>query len=771
MQKRIFLVLWLCLLTSASNSFATAGLLGPGTASPTPFPGNTVVNVSPGSGTISAAVNAHGGNTTYMLQNGTFIENNISVNANHVQFIGSGAPNVRIQASGPGAGIFNGGGGTDFVTVWGMTIDLAVGNGSAIGGNFSDLLFQNVHVQNYSSIVQGQEDFPVYLFATGYSPNNLTVDSCQFTPASSGNRDGTSVIATGEFRPDGGNYTNITLSNNLFDTPTDHGTSYYHCVGSAQHVTGNVFVAPNFTNGMFWYEEAGSWNGNPAFQSNASNTSTLTGNTVTLAPNWNFAGVVAHANGNNDNLVIAGNTINGNSSSGSVINVQPQACPTSGFAIKSLILQNDAIQAGINLVSQACANGSPWITSPNNGITGVPSLTASAPNVGLTTATLNGAIVSNGNQTVTSDGFDWGTTTSYGNSAPAPSVQSGSFTATLTGLTSGMAYHYRAKAVNSSGTGLSGDSAFTSSATPTPTPTPASNVFIGTTTVRATDDYGNAGLLLAQKATLSQPDNIQSLSFYVTSAVGKLRLGIYSDVSGSPGTLLASTPEMTPAVGWNTASVTPVALQPGTYWLAYTPSDNGLHFRVDQTSGTIKAVNRAYGALPTVFGSGSTQTANWSLYGTLSSSASTTPIVVYGSNYNAGGQGVGYQDSVGANAGAARSDGVDLKATSDSPTGTGYVLGWRTAGEWTKYTVSTGAGKYSLTARIESAVSTGAFHVSVDGVPMSKVAVPLTGPWDTASSWKTLNLGTVTLTGGSHTFQVSVDAAWFDLNFLTLTPM
>ena len=283
--------------------------------------------------------------------------------------------------------------------------------------------------------------------------------------------------------------------------------------------------------------------------------------------------------------------------------------------------------------------------------------------------------------------------------------------------------------------------------------TPASNVFIGTTTVRATDDYGNAGLLLAQKATLSQPDNIQSLSFYVTSAVGKLRLGIYSDVSGSPGTLLASTPEMTPVVGWNTASVTPVALQPGTYWLAYTPSDNGLHFRVDQTSGTIKVVNRAYGALPTVFGSGSTQTANWSLYGTLSSSASTTPIVVYGSNYNAGGQGVGYQDSVGANAGAGRSDGVDLKATSDSPTGTGYVLGWRTAGEWTKYTVTTGAGKYSLTARIESAVSTGAFHVSVDGVPMSTVAVPLTGPWDTASSWKTLNLGTVTLTGGSHSFR------------------
>ena len=86
-----------------------------------------------------------------------------------MQFIGSGAPNVRIKRPVRGDGIFNGGT-CDFFQVWGMTIDLAVGNGSAIGGNFSDLLFQNVHVQNYSSIVQGQEDFPVYLFATGVFP-------------------------------------------------------------------------------------------------------------------------------------------------------------------------------------------------------------------------------------------------------------------------------------------------------------------------------------------------------------------------------------------------------------------------------------------------------------------------------------------------------------------------------------------------------------------------------------------------------------------------
>lgn len=364
MKKILSLFAILCLGISAH----AAGLLPSGSTAPATYSGNTVVNVNPGTGTIAAAVSAHGANTTYMLANGTYTENNISINANHMQFIGSGAPNVKIQAAAAGDPVFNVSSGVDFLTVWGVTIDLDDGNGQGIGGNMSDLLFQNVHVQNYSSIVSGFEDFPVYLFATGYSPNNLTVDHCQFTPATSGNVDGTSVIATGEYRPDGGNYTNVTLSNNLFDTPTDTGTTYYHCVGSAQQITGNVFVAPSFTNGMFWYEEAGSWNGNPAFQNNSSNTSTLSGNTVTLSANWDFAGCVAHANGNNDGLVITGNTIHGSSSTGSIVAVHPQACPTSGHAIASATIQYNTIDAGVNFLNQGCTIGSPLVTSPNNGV-------------------------------------------------------------------------------------------------------------------------------------------------------------------------------------------------------------------------------------------------------------------------------------------------------------------------------------------------------------------------------------------------------------------
>ena len=80
-----------------------------------------------------------------------------------------------------------------------------------------------------------------------------------------------------------------------------------------------------------------------------------------------------------------------------------------------------------------------------------------------TTATLNGSISSNGNQTITSDGFDYGTTPHpTGTHVAATTVQSGAFTVNITGLTSGTTYHYRSTAVNASGTGVSSDSQFIS---------------------------------------------------------------------------------------------------------------------------------------------------------------------------------------------------------------------------------------------------------------------------------------------------------------------
>jgi hypothetical protein len=159
------------------------------------------------------------------------------------------------------------------------------------------------------------------------------------------------------------------------------------------------------------------------------------------------------------------------------------------------------------------------------------------------------------------------------------------------------------------------------SSTATLTVNPAANVTMGETNIMPSDDNGNANLLLAQKTTLTQGGTLQSLSFYVTQAAGSLILGVYdaSGPNGGPGKLLAQTNSFTPVVGWNTANViTPVHLAPGTYWLAYLPSDNNLHFRVDRTSGTLEWYSFAFGSMASTFSTTpNVETGHWSLYATL----------------------------------------------------------------------------------------------------------------------------------------------------------
>ena len=116
---------------------------------------------------------------------------------------------------------------------------------------------------------------------------------------------------------------------------------------------------------------------------------------------------------------------------------------------------------------------------------------------------------------------------------------------------------------------------------------------------------------------------IQSLSFYVTNAAGELRLGVYSDVSGTPGEKLAETTEITPTVGWNTAAVMSQVLLPaGTYWLAYLPSDNSLGFRkASDTTSSGRYYSFAYGPLPATFSTSPGSTgSHWSFYATLDTS-------------------------------------------------------------------------------------------------------------------------------------------------------
>jgi hypothetical protein len=158
------------------------------------------------------------------------------------------------------------------------------------------------------------------------------------------------------------------------------------------------------------------------------------------------------------------------------------------------------------------------------------------------------------------------------------------------------------------------------SGTASVTVTAASTFTIGETNILSNNDSGNGNWLIAQQATLGQSATILSMSFYVTTAGGNLRLGIYDAAgpNGGPGQLKAQTAAFTPISGWNTRNVvSQVSLPAGTYWLAFLPSSNSLGCKMALT-GSTKAYGYSYQALPATFStSPSSDTIHWSFYATL----------------------------------------------------------------------------------------------------------------------------------------------------------
>ena len=102
----------------------------------------------------------------------------------------------------------------------------------------------------------------------------------------------------------------------------------------------------------------------------------------------------------------------------------------------------------------------PDVTPPEVITNGVSGITVNS-------ATLNGNLSSLGSASSVAVSFEYGTTTSYGSTAagvPSSLTSAGAFTASLTGLTSGQTYHYRAKAVGD-GTVYGSDTTFSTTGT------------------------------------------------------------------------------------------------------------------------------------------------------------------------------------------------------------------------------------------------------------------------------------------------------------------
>src|SRR5438034_9127857 len=109
-------------------------------------------------------------------------------------------------------------------------------------------------------------------------------------------------------------------------------------------------------------------------------------------------------------------------------------------------------------------------SSPTSAASKPVVTTGNASSITETSATLNGTVNPKGRSTTAR--FEWGLTTSYGNSTPDQTMGSGNVAvpaaANISGLTSGTAYHFRIRATNSAGTSFGTDNTFTTDNPPPP---------------------------------------------------------------------------------------------------------------------------------------------------------------------------------------------------------------------------------------------------------------------------------------------------------------
>lgn len=149
---------------------------------------------------------------------------------------------------------------------------------------------------------------------------------------------------------------------------------------------------------------------------------------------------------------------------------------------------------------------------------------------------------------------------------------------------------------------------------------------IGYTGVGDSTDSGDNNHILATKFTATSTGTISSLYTHIASPVGsgsnnKGQMAVYADNSGSPGTLLASSGDVTLTGGaWNLFSISPVNVTNGqTYWLAYnnngaTSGDNNVNYHSGSTSQS-KVLVQTYGTWPGTWSGGNDSSAEIAYYG------------------------------------------------------------------------------------------------------------------------------------------------------------
>jgi hypothetical protein len=108
--------------------------------------------------------------------------------------------------------------------------------------------------------------------------------------------------------------------------------------------------------------------------------------------------------------------------------------------------------------------------------------------------------------------------------------------------------------------------------------------------------------------TFSEAGQIQSISVYHNAGTGNVLLGVYSDLSGRPSSLLGVTPStaVRSTQGWQTVSLTtPVNVTSGQkVWLAWVFENTPyVRYQATATPGSVSAINSTWSsAMPSTFG-------------------------------------------------------------------------------------------------------------------------------------------------------------------------
>jgi len=134
----------------------------------------------------------------------------------------------------------------------------------------------------------------------------------------------------------------------------------------------------------------------------------------------------------------------------------------------------------------------------------------------------------------------------------------------------------------------------------------------GYTTAFATSGSFGANFLLGQAIQVTTAGHLKKLGFISMSAGPNIKVGIYTDAAGKPGTLIAQIPATAVAQGTNeVALAAPVQLAIGTYWFEAVYDNTGNVFQDGAGGNSVQYASQTFAnALPATFPAPSTYSGN-----------------------------------------------------------------------------------------------------------------------------------------------------------------